>query len=183
MKLYHGTDVSGLEILRANSRDREGRPVLYLTDHFSYSLFYIRDREIDFVTCGVRDGGVIHYDEKFPDQLEILYRGRSGWVYEVDVDAEPTRTKGIYVVRKDAPVSRVYRIPDALTAIRDEIGKGRIQLLRYEDLTAEQRHLNREGMIRYFLSGRKLSPEKEQFHRQHFPEEWVEVQNILAQSR
>lgn len=183
MKLYHGTDVPDLKILRPNSRDGEGRPALYLTDHFPYSLFYIRDRATDFVTCGIREDGTVHYDEKFSGQLETLYRGRSGWVYEVDVEAEPTKTRGIYVVRQDAPVTQVHAVPDALSAILDETEKGWIRLLRYEELSQEQKVLNRDGMVRYFLSGRELAPEKEQFLRQHFPEAWVEAQNILAQSR
>ena len=183
MKLYHGTSISGLKILRANSRDRAGNPVLYLTDHFSYSLFYIRDQEIDFVTCGVRAGGVVHYDEKFLDQLKILYGNRSGWVYEVDVDAEPTKTKGIYVVRGDASVSRIYAIPDVLQAIYDEIRKDKVHFLRFEDLTDEQLRLNREGMTRYFLSEQNLTTRKKQFLQEHFPEAWLDAQNILAQSR
>lgn len=60
MKLYHGTTVSGLDTLRTKSCDREGNEVLYLTDNWAYSLFYIRERELDFVTCGVGDGGVVH---------------------------------------------------------------------------------------------------------------------------
>lgn len=169
MKLYHGTTVPDLEILRANSRDREGNPALYLTDNFSYSLFYIRDREIDFVTCGVDGEGIVHYDEKFPNQLDVLYRGRPGWVYEVDVEAEPTKINGIYVTRGDAGVIRAHYIPDALEAIQSEIQRGAVDFLAYENTTEEQRKLNREGILR-LLEDEKMSSQKRAFFHAHFSE-------------
>lgn len=176
MKLYHGTTVSGLEILRPNSVDREGNPVLYLTDNYSYSLFYIRDREIDFVTCGVREGGIVHYDEKFPNQLETLYHGMSGWVYEVEADAKPTKISGIYVTRDNAKVIGKYFIPDALAAIKEAVSQGYVKLFSYEKTTEEQRKLNQEGMVRWFQSDRQMHPKKEAFLRTHFPDAWEEAQ-------
>lgn len=175
MKLYHGTTVSGLEILRPNSFDRNGDPVLYLTDNFPYSLFYIRDRDIDFVTCGVREGGIVYYDEKFPNQLETLYLDMSGWVYEVEADAEPTKIKGIYLVREEVNVIKKHYVPDAFAAIMEEIRHGNVNLLTYEDTTDEQKALNHEGMIRWFLSDRQMHPKKEAFLQTHFPEAWQEA--------
>lgn len=170
MKLYHGTTVPGLDILRANSRDREGREVLYLTNNFSYSLFYIRDREIDFVTCGVGKDGIVHYDEKFPNQLDVLYRGRSGWVYEVDVEAEPTKINGIFVTRGDAKVLHAHYIPDTLKAIREEIQRGAIDFLTYENTTEEQRKLNQEGIAQLLESDDKMSAQKRAFFQTYFSE-------------
>lgn len=182
MKLYHGTTIPGLEVLKANSCDRDGNRVLYLTDNYPYSLFYIRDREIDFVTCGVWEGGIVHYDEKFRDQLKILYQGMSGWVYEVEADAEPTKIRGIYVVQGDVAVTGAVHIPDALEAIRSEIAKGSVHFLPYEELSDSQKEMNHEGMVRLFHSGSNRNPRKEAFLREHFPEAWAEVQRILDNS-
>lgn len=175
MKLYHGTTVSDLEILQAASRDRDGNPVLYLTDRYAYSLFYIRDREISFVTCGVGVDGTVNYDEKFPEQLEMLYRGMSGWVYEVEVDARPGKVNGIYIVQGDATITGKTYIPDVFDAIQREITRGTVKLLAYEDTTPAQRALNREGMVRLFLSERNMPPKKEAFFRKYFPESWEEA--------
>ncbi len=57
------------------------KPVVYFTPNRAYALFYIRDREINWVTCGVKEDGVIRYDERFPDQLKTIYQGVSGYVY------------------------------------------------------------------------------------------------------
>ena len=181
MRLFHGTTVEGLEFLTANSKDKAGDPVLFLTDNFIYSLFYIRDREIDFVTCGVREGGIVHYDEKFPNQLEVLYRGRSGWIYEVDVDAVPTKINGIYVVRDNVAVVNKLYVPDVLKAIRDEIQKDNVYFLSYGDLSEEQKLINQKGMVQWFLSDRNMHPQKVEFLRMHFPEAWEEAENVLAE--
>ena len=183
MKLYHATTVPGLDVLKANSHDRDGKPVLYLTDNFSYSLFYIRDREIDFVTCGVREGGIVHYDEKFPHQLETLYEGLSGYVYEVEAEAEATKIKGIYVARGDLTVAGSIQIPDALRAIREEIGKGNVCFLRYESLTEEQKKLNFDGLVQWFASETTMNPRKINFLREHFPEAWEEARRVLDKSQ
>ena len=180
MKLFHATTVHGLKYLNPNSRDRDGNSVLYLTDNFPYSLFYIRDREIDFVTCGVREGGVVFYDEKFPNQLEVLYKGMSGWVYEVEAETEPTKIRGIYAVRGNAAVTGVTYIPDALQAIQREIEKGSVYFLAYEALSDRQKAMNHEGLVQLFRSGSVVSSRKEAFLREHFPEAWEEAENVLA---
>ena len=183
MRFYHGTAVGGLEVLRANSYDRNGNRVLYLTDNRAYSLFYLRDRDVDFVTCGVGDDGVIHYDEKIPHQLEILYQGKSGYVYEVETDAEPTKINGIYSTSHDLQIVDMEHIPNAYNAICNEIVKGNVDILYYEKLTAEQRALNEEGIRRWFLAEQEMNPKKEAFLRTHFPAAWVEAQNTLAQMK
>ena len=171
MKLYHGTTVSNIERLRSNSKDKEGNSVLYLTDNRTYSLFYIRDREIDFVTCGVGEDGKVHYDEKFPNQLEVLYKGRSGYVYETDVAAEMHRIRGIWICKGDAKVTGVKYIPDVYLAILDEIEKGNVIFLSYERLTENQKRKNHQGVVDYLKRGR-LSPAKKMFFRRYFPEAW-----------
>ncbi len=182
MRLFHATTIGGLDILRANSCDLEGNPVLYLTDNVPYSLFYIRDREIDFVTCGVRAGGTVHYDEKFPNQLETLYRGMSGWVYEVEAEAESTKIMGIYVVRGDVPITGKRYIPDVYQEICREIHGGKVLFLAYEDISEAQRQQNREGMVRWFLSDYNMHPKKKAFLCTHFPEAWEEARRNLDKS-
>ena len=175
MKLYHGTTVAGLETLSAKTRRNEETPVLYLTDNWAYSLFYIRDREIDFVTCGVNADGIVCYDEKFHNQLKTLYQGMAGYIYEVEADAQPSKTNGIFVTYGDARVVRQIPIEDTFDAIQKEIQKGNIALLSFEELTQEQRGLNREGMKRLLRSGGNMTEKKKEFFRRYFPEEWKEV--------
>lgn len=163
MKFYHGTTIQGIKSLSASSCNRDGKSVLYLTDNWAYSLFYIRDRDINFVTCGVGSDGKVHYDEKIPDQLKMLYQGRSGYIYQTDTEAEPTSIRGIWISRKNAPITRCSFIPDVYEAIIEEIKKGTVEFLPFEKLTEEQRKLNHEGALRYFLSGRQMNAKREAF--------------------
>lgn len=174
MKLYHGTTVAGIDTLRVNSHDREGRPVLYLTDNLPYSLFYIRDREIDFVTCGVGRDGIVRYDEKFPNQLKLLYQGRAGYVYEVEVLTESGSVPGIWLCREEAKVTTVRYIPDAYETIWKEIQKGTVEFLPYEQLSREQREQNHAGVVD-FLRRFPINAAQEAFYREHFPLAWEEA--------
>lgn len=74
MLLYHGSAAGGLTRLT-------GQPCVYLTPYPCYALCYIRDPNVNYVTCGVDKDGVVRYDENFPEQLRTLYAGRSGWLY------------------------------------------------------------------------------------------------------
>ena len=55
---YHGTTTPGITELWA-------KPIVYLTPNRAYALFYIMDKNINWVTCGVREDGVVHYDGNF----------------------------------------------------------------------------------------------------------------------
>lgn len=177
MRLYHGTTEAGIETLRVNSRDQQGNPALYLTDNRAYGLFYIRDREIDFVTCGVDEKGTVHYDEKLKDQLKTLYQGRSGYIYTTEQDAQASKTNGIYMCREQAKVTNAEYIPDVYEAILQEIEMGHVDLLLYENLTEEQRMLNHHGIV-HMIKSLPMNPRKEAFIREFFPDAWEEANQM-----
>ena len=86
MLLYHGSAAGGLTRLT-------GQPCVYLTPYPCYALCYIRDPNVNYVTCGVDKDGVVRYDENFPEQLRTLYAGRSGWLYRCgEGDGAPIQT-------------------------------------------------------------------------------------------
>ncbi len=175
MILYHGSTEGGMTVLDPVSRDREGNPALYVTDNYAYGLFYLRDRRTDFVTCGVAGDGKVHYDEWFPDQMKTLYEGRSGWIYEIEAEAQPQRTRGIYIIRAQTAVTGQHHIADAYAAILEEIQKGRVVVRTYEEATAEQLQQYRDGMIRWLRSVENLSAEKAAFYQTYFPACWREA--------
>lgn len=177
MRLFHGTTEANLQILLPTSRDRQGDPVLYLTDNRVYGLFYIRDREIDFVTCGVDEQGIVHYDEKFKDQLKILYQGKSGYIYATEQDAQASKINGIYTFQGQAKVTSPEYIPDVYEVIRREIELGHVEFLSYEELTEEQRVLNHQGIV-HMIKNVPMNPVKEAFVREYFPDAWEEAKKM-----
>lgn len=172
MKLYHGSTENGITELSPVSKDKDGHSVLYLTDNFAYSLFYLRDRKTDFVTCGVAADGKVHYYEWFPNQIKTLYNNRSGWIYEVDTNAEPYRIRGIHVCREAVAVTQRHYIEDAYSAILNEIKKGTVIVRSFDEVTKEQLQQYREDMVKWLRTEKNMSAEKKNFYRTYFPECW-----------
>lgn len=178
MKLYHGSTENGITELYPVSKDKDGNSILYLTDNYAYSLFYLRDRKIDFVTCGVAPDGKVYYDEWFPNQIKTLYGNRSGWIYEVDTIAEPYRICGIHVCREAVVVTQKHYIEDAYSAILDEIKKGTVIVRSFEEATREQLQQYRDGLAKWLRSESNMSAEKKNFYRTYFPECWESAHEL-----
>ncbi len=172
MKVFHGTLEGGISVLSPLSKNGEGKPVVFLTDNYAYSLFYIRDRSVDFVTCGVGADGKVHYEEWFPNQLKTLYSGRSGWVYEADVETEPHRIRGVRISHQEVTISRCYPIKDAYQEIQEEIQKGNIILRTFEEASEAELRKDRDGLVNMLQHGPTITPERQSFFQIYFPECW-----------
>ena len=171
MQYYHGSPVAGIEALKPPP----GK-VLYLTSNRAYALFYIRDLEVNWVTCGVPPDGVVDYDERFPGQLRTLYAGRSGWLYACAADDSFARGSSPWIVTVDHAVSvaSAVFIPDVYEAILREIAAGAVRVKRYEDKTEAQRQDILAMMVHYIFKNRLLSARtpKACFVEQRFSEAW-----------
>lgn len=97
---YHASNTGGLKQLLPLSVNHDGgKAVCYFTTCRAYALFYLRDMEINHVTCGMPRDGVVTYYEEFPRQLEKIYGGRSGWLYHCDDNGSITEgpKSGVWV--------------------------------------------------------------------------------------
>ena len=169
---YHGSAAAGIATLET----RGEKHVVYLTDNRAYALFYLRDPQIDFVTCGVTRDGTVRYEERFPDQLRTLYAGRSGWIYSCAENAamEKTRVPGIWVSREDVPVAGAEYIADAYEAIAPYLADGKIRVRAFETLSARERAENDGAIAEYIRNSgiiRETSP-RAAFYRERFPRAW-----------
>jgi len=168
MTCYHGSPIAGIKVLSPPP----GRP-LYLTDCRAYALFYIRDLEINWVTCGVRDGVVV-YDEQFPGQLRVLYAGQSGWLYACEGEFAPGNSPWIVLAHEPVPVTSAEFIPDAYEAILREIDAGTVRVDKYENKSEEYLQERTEGMARHIVKSGWLEADtpKARFAEQYFPAAW-----------
>jgi hypothetical protein len=165
---YHGTITKGISELRAD-------PVLYLTANRAYALFYIIDKDINWVTCGVKDDGVVHYDERYPNQLERLYGGKSGFLYSVrDGNFTHGKSRDIYVSDTPVAVTACEFIPDVYAEILRYEASGLIAVKRYETLSADERHAVFVMMVKYIFKNNLLTliGPKVDFIKTSFPEAW-----------
>lgn len=183
MTLYHGSTRENIKSLNAVSKDHRSADnrVAYLTSSRTYALFYIRDIEIDYVTCGVNKSGIIVYDEHFPNQLESLYRGVKGFLYHFNSDChfEETAKRTVWVTRKPVHVMAVERIEDVYDALLTEEKKGLIKINHYESWTSEKKKDIHEMMIySLFIKDFNSMPHtRTSFYKKNFTEAYAFVES------
>ena len=135
MKFYHGSPVGGLTELQPSEARQFGKPrqvcmsalramaLLYLIDNFEY-------------TYGYDKSGRIYYEEYFPDSLEKLYGGKSGYLYECAAgEYQTTKIPNEYVSPVPVRTLSCEYIPDAYLALREAADRGEIRLVPYDQIT------------------------------------------------
>jgi len=181
MTFYHGSPISGIKELgtRSTTHDKTKSYAVYLTPNRAYALFYIRDLEINHVTCCVTTEGYIRYYEQFPDQLKKLYQGINGYLYICNQEShfEKTNTLDVWVSRIPALVERVEYIADVYDEILKYENVGSVKVVRYETLTDERKQEIYEMMVySIYKNNRTLKDTKKSaFYSDNFPEAWQYV--------
>lgn len=175
MLYYHGSNTQGLSELKCGGRDS----VVYLTHSRAYALLYIRNRDLDYVTCGFQEDGIPAYEEWFPGQLELMYRGQAGYLYSCG-GAEhfmPGRARGITVSPVPVAVRGCEYIADVYEELERELAAGRMRLLNFGSLLPERKQLMHDGMVRLLreLDLSAAHPKKLAFYQQNFPAAWAEA--------
>lgn len=169
--LYHGTVLSGLQVIQANSKSHStGKLVAYFSEDRCYALVCCRSSSENFVTMGLRDDGKQHYYERFPNQLQTLYGGRQGCVYVFDHVDGARNTKGrTWEIGTDVPVQRCERIDDVYAEILREEKNGNIVIHRYSEIDPAEQKLH-ANYIKSHLD--EAGEEMKQFYIAHFSMLW-----------
>lgn len=138
--LYHGSAVPNITELLTNAKSYDGKhDILYLTDNFAYSLFYIWDSKHNLkkrkhVTCGI-ENGIVYYEEQFENQLKRFYDGVSGFVYVVN-DSDGFRQvadrESMWFSDNNALVSEAIFIPNVYEEIQKYVAEGKIKIISFE---------------------------------------------------
>ncbi len=178
MIFYHGTSLPGITDLNSVSKTHDSlqSSAVYLTPNRAYALFYIRDIEINWVTCGVSEDGIICYDERFPGQLCTLYKGVSGYLYKCTDRGlfESTATRDVWVSKSSVPVEDAEFIPDAYEEILKYEKSGEVKIIRYETLSNEQKQGVYDMMVHYIykLDLINSTAKKAEFIKENCPAAW-----------
>ena len=142
---YHGSIIKGLNIILANAKSHvDGNMIAYFTTDRVYALVCCRSRRENFVTMGLKDG-VQHYFERFPNQLQILYEGKEGFLYRPVASDGFKNTKGnTWESPVDVPVTLYKHISNIYAEILREEAVGNLIVHRYAEIDpAEQKmHAN-----------------------------------------
>ena len=169
--LYHGSYIGNLKYIAANSKSHAtGEKVAYFTEDRIYALICCRIPEENFVTMGIREDGKQHYFERFPDQLQVLYGGKRGYLYIIDSNIGLTNTTGrTWESPVDKVIDRCETIENVYEEILKEEKKGNVVIHRYHeiDLAEQKMHANysKEHNIN---ENEQMKP----FYLRHFSDLW-----------
>lgn len=157
--LYHGTILKDLKEIKANAHSHtSNKNVAYFTEDRAYALICCRKRDENFVTMGLREGKQ-HYFERFPNQLEVLYKGKTGFLYKLNNNKNLLHTTmHTWESEADVEVNQCEVIEDLYQEILKEEAQGNVIIHRYAEIDpVEQKmhanyirdHINDENNTKY----------------------------------
>lgn len=187
MYLYHGSHIEGIKSLNAYSvLHGTDKRVLYLTDNIPYALLYVWDSEHNFCTdkhvTGWVKGGIAHYEEQFPDQLETFYGGVSGYLYcvkgKTGIKAYEER-ECIYYSACDETVDDVIYVPDVYEELLRYESLGEFEVRRFNEQSPERQEELTNMIAQVILRSDfyKNDSGKATFYRKYFGSSWERAAN------
>lgn len=171
--LYHGSVIPNLNCIKANANSHsQDKKVAYFTEDRVYALVCCRKKEENFVTMGLREDGKQHYFERFPNQLEIMYKHKEGYLYKLLDNKDLVHTKGrTWESDTDVFVDECEYIPDIYVAILNEEQLGNIIIHRYAEINPEDQKMH-ANYIRDHLDDETKNKESREFLARHFSSLW-----------
>ncbi|MGI5899787.1 MAG: hypothetical protein ACOX8S_07705 [Christensenellales bacterium] len=176
-EFYHASNIGGLKELHPLSKMHGGtETVCYFTPNKSYSLFYLRDMEINHVTCGIDESGIVVYHEQFPNQLAKIYNMRSGYIYSCSDNGmiKQGHTGGVWIATEPVSVEGFDFVDNVYNEILKVEQEGKVRVMRYGELMDKKRAEIVEMMKRLILKNNFLhiNTTKSRFFEENFPASW-----------
>lgn len=175
MVYYHCSPTAGLTVLEPRKPESFEKPArVYMTTLLPMALMYsVQNYEY---TYGYTKDGQIYLDEYFPNELEILYRGKSASLYICDPEStETTRIPNEALSEKAVPIIEEIHIPDAMEALLEQERLGNLTINRYNSLS--------EKALAWILKTQAEIIEKNDlihtpgpmadYYRTHYPDSWA----------
>ena len=169
--LYHGTLVKDLEYIKTNAYSHtQDKQVAYFTEDRVYALICCRKKDENFVTMGLREGRQ-HYFERFPNQLEVMYKNKIGYIYKVYSKDGMTHSKlHTWESNVDVPIDGCEYIQDVYEEIIKEESLGNVVIHRYEEIDPIEQKMH-ANHIKEHLDDEEYR-EYRDFLIQHFASLW-----------
>lgn len=144
MKLYHGSSTPDLATLCPFVSNHE-KPYVYLTHSEVLATIYAYNplpRPSGLFSYWWRKDGILCYDEYFKNQLEEIYSGQTGYVYECEGVFPPLeRMPWIYLSEQGVPTLRCRKIPDLYQQLLQYEQEGLLFVQRYDQVSEKQREI------------------------------------------
>jgi hypothetical protein len=182
MRLYHGSNVLGLNVLEPRLADHD-RPYVYMTTIDAVAALYLCnavEKPYYWFPYGFDETGNIPvYHELYPNALREVSEGVSGCIYVVDANDDQ------YIKFKNIPCARLGIVPievadeiivdNAYDFIQNYIRQGKLKVSRYEDKTSDQ--LNKwHKMVADYMNEKNMLDTPDctyaKFVRDKIPDAW-----------
>lgn len=184
MILYHGSKTANIECLRPFASNH-GKPYVYLTHSKILAAIYAHNpltRPNGFFTYWWSKDGTLCYDEYFADQLETIYAGQTGYVYECAGDypqMEPM--PWVYLSEETVPVANCIEIPDIYELLLQYEQEGLLKVQRWHEVSVKQREVWENVVKRSLAKTDITTPTGKEYCayiRAHFPN--LSLDEVLA---
>lgn len=182
MTYYHCSPISGIRLLEPRSPLLFTKPAgVYMATLLPMALMYgIQNYEY---TYGYTPDKKIWFEEYFPNELEVLYRGKSASLYICQPETvETTRIPNEAVSSQPVKILEEIPVPDVYEAILEQEQLGNLVIRRY--------HEQSERMLEWIRKTEKdIILDKDLLHnpgsmadyyRTYYPDSWADAQKEQA---
>ena len=182
MTYYHCSPTAGIKLLEPRSPLLFTKPTgVYMATLLPMALMYgVQNYEY---TYGYTPEGMIRFEEYFPNELEVLYKGKSASLYICQPESvESTRIPNEAVSDIPVPVSEEIRIPDVYEALLEQERLGNLLIRRYheqsERMLAWVRKVEKETILeKKLLDNPGIMAD---YYRINYPDSWADAEKEQA---
>lgn len=173
MQYYHGSPIGGLKWLRPGKPCFDKPVRVYLTSLYPMALMYGIDN-FEYAYGYTREGRM-YLEEYFPNALEELYGGKSGYVYVCKPEkVESTRIPNEWLSEKAVEILDVIEIPDLKEELERQAKLGAIDIVGYEKMSPKMREWLLQTQAKVILDKNYLITPcpGASYMQTHYPESW-----------
>ena len=178
--LYHGSAIGDLTELKPYLSEH-GKPYVYFAENPVVALLYAVkpvQKPHSFYPFGFDKNGTVVYSEYFPDAFSVLYKGKTGYLYEaVNVEnlETPTHIPGVYTTKEPVRVKGVTEILDLYTHFTEWMKEGLFRIKTHSEISDKEMAFVvsalKADMEKYSLK-KNASHAMSRFIEAYFPAVW-----------
>lgn len=151
MTFYHGSPIGNLTELKPVLSEH-GKPYIYFATNPLVALLYAVKpvpKPFSFYPYGFdRDGNVV-YSEYFENAFEILYKGKSGYLYQcydLQNTEQPTQINCAYTCDESVKVDKVSHFPDLYEYFKVQENLGIFKIKSFNEISKKEMEMVIEDM-------------------------------------
>ena len=182
MIYYHCSPVSGLKLLEPRKPKLFDKPErVYMATLMPMALMYgVQNYEY---TYGYTPEGQIRFEEYFPDELAVLYKGKSASLYVCEPESvETTWIPNEAVSEKPVLVLEEIRIPDVYEALLEQERLGNLMIRRYAEQSERMlvwvRKVEKEIILEKGLL--ESAGTRADYYHTYYPDSWEDAKREQA---